>query len=306
MRCRVLVLACLIAVMLPWTGKTQNVPDGDLSVPPEGYTQIIETTDGSSMVGRILSVTPQTVEFESSLGVLTISRDRIVRIRTVPSTTVQGGSYRFPDPNATRLYFAPTGRMLPKGNGYAADYYLFFPSFNYGITSHISLGGGFSIFPTGNMADQIYFFTPKIGIKETDKLNIAAGALVIHIPDFDDDDDGEEDDSDDIESPLLSVLYTSATWGSPDRSLTAAFGYGMVDTKFADRPMIVLGGEQRLTRRIAFVTENWMVPGVNEILVSYGLRFLSEKLTTDFAFLNVSGSGAVFPGIPYIDFVYNF
>ena len=96
------------------------------------------------------------------------------------------------------------------------------------------------------------------------------------------------------------------TYGSPDRSVTFGFGYGMVDTDFADKPMIVLGGEQRLSRRIAFVTENWILPGLENVVISYGLRFFWEKLTVDPAFLKIAGSDAIVPGIPYLDFVYNF
>ena len=167
--------------------------------------------------------------------------------------------------------------------------------YNYGISPNLSLGGGCSIFPTGSMSDQIYFFTPKIGLKQSEKFNVAAGALMLKMPDFEDED-----------TPLISVLYGVGTWGAADRSFTFGLGYGMVDTDFADKPMVVLGGEQRLTRRLAFVTENWVIPEVAHALVSYGFRFLTEKFTTDFAFLNITGGDAIFPGIPYIDFVYSF
>jgi len=118
---------------------------------------------------------------------------------------------------------------------------------------------------------------------------------VLKIPDAGDDD-----------APLISVLYGVGTWGSTDRSVTVGIGYGMVDSETADKPMVVLGGEQRLTRRLAFVTENWIIPGVDNTLLSYGIRFLTEKFTTDFALLNTTGGDAIFPGIPYIDFVYHF
>ena len=185
--------------------------------------------------------------------------------------------------------------MLPEGGGYFADYYLFFPSFNYGVTSNLSLGGGCSIFPTGNMSDQIYFFTPKVGLKHTDNLHIAAGALILKIPDIDDD-----------ETPLVSVIYTTGTVGISGMSLTCGVGYGMVDSDLADKPMIVLGGEKQFMHNMAFVSENWILPGIDNALISYGIRFLSERFTTDLALLNTVGKDALFPGIPYIDFVINF
>jgi len=145
------------------------------------------------------------------------------------------------------------------------------------------------------MKDQIYFFTPKIGLKETEKVNIAAGALIIKLPD-----NFEEDVS------LINVAYGVGTYGSSDRSVTLGLGYGLVDGKVADKPLVVVGGERRLTRRLAVITENWIVPGVDNVLVSLGLRFLGEGLSADIALINTIGGESIFPGIPYVDFVYNF
>jgi len=41
-------------------------------------------------------------------------------------------------------------------------------------------------------------------------------------------------------------------------------------------------------------------------VISYGLRFFSEKLSTDLAFWNAPGSQMVFPGIPYVAFTVKF
>ena len=49
-----------------------------------------------------------------------------------------------------------------------------------------------------------------------------------------------------------------------------------------------------------------MIPGVNEALISYGLRFFGEKTSVDFAFFNILDDDAIFPGIPYLGFVWNF
>ena len=65
--------------------------------------------------------------------------------------------YWFPNPNATRLYFAPTAHMLRKGKGYFADYYLFSPSVVYGITDNITIGGGVSLFPAAGIKGGFFF-----------------------------------------------------------------------------------------------------------------------------------------------------
>ncbi len=293
-----LLQSLLIAGTIAVLGMPRNTPaaDGNAAEPsPPDSVSVIEARDGSTMVGRIIDETGGVVTVETPYGVLRIPRDRIAAVR-IRRLRPGGGDvrYRFEAPNETRLFFAPTGRVLPKGGGYLADYYLFFPSANYGVTDRLSLGGGFSIFPTGSMANQVYFFTPKFGLKRSERMNVAVGALVIRPPDNLDED-----------IPLISVLYGVGTWGDSDRNVTAGIGYGMVDTKLAGSPLIMLGGEYRLTDRLALVSENWKPPNTSVVITMYGLRLLSETFTTDFALIN-NTEDPIFPGIPYIDFVYHF
>ena len=70
--------------------------------------------------------------------------------------------------------------------------------------------------------------------------------------------------------------------------------------------MLMLGGEKRLSKRTALVTENWLSPGVDQPLVSYGIRFFGEKLSVDLALITPLGADYIFPGMPYIDFVFHF
>lgn len=269
-----------------------------LKIPDSHQVQILSLKDGSSFIGRIVEVGEDEVQFQSELGVLRISVSKIKDIREVPAFSIKKGKYWFPNPNATRLYFSPTGRTLKKGEGYLADYYLFFPMAAYGITDNISIGGGISIFPGINIDDQIFYFTPKVGVKASEKLNLSVGALVVRIPEVLDD---EEDTSE-----TVGILYGVGTFGTPDLSFTAGLGYGFVGSDFAEKPMVMVGGEWRLSRRISLISENWIFPGVDEPLVSYGIRFLGEKLSIDLGFINLLGETDIFPGVPYIDFVFNF
>jgi hypothetical protein len=57
---------------------------------------------------------------------------------------------------------------------------------------------------------------------------------------------------------------------------------------------------------MSFVTENWIFPGVEQPVISYGIRLWGKKVSADFALYNVIGANTLFPGYPYISFVYNF
>ena len=145
-----------------------------------------------------------------------------------------------------------------------------------------------------DIADQLIYFTPKVGLKTSETSSLAAGALILALPEIDD------------ESPLVGVLYGVGTFGKPDASLTVGLGYGFVDDDFAEKPMLMVRGEKRFARRISFVSVKWIIPGADQPLISYGLRFFGEGLSVDLALLNTIGEDMIFPGIPYVDFVFNF
>ena len=271
------------------TGVIQN-----LTIPDSIHVQILTTRDGSTNIGRIVEIHENEIEFETAFGKGTIPISKIKEIKEVPVSSIRDGQYWFPNPNATRLYFAPTARMLKQGDGYFSDYYLFFLGVAYGMTDNITIGGGISIFPGVDIDKQIFYFTPKVGLKSAKNFNFAAGALLVKLP-FDDDD-----------TKTAGILYGVGTYGTSNGSITAGLGYGFVDRDFAEKPMIMIGGEKRLSRRMAFVTENWIFPGVDQPLISYGVRFFGETLSIDLALLNTIGEHALFPGIPYVDFVFNF
>lgn len=296
----IIMLYLCLAIILISTERIYAQEDANirskLRIPDSNHIQILTLIDGSNIIGRIIEIGENEIKFKSEIGIMTISIAKIKKMKEVPASLIKKGKYWFPNPNATRLYFAPTARMLKKGEGYFSDYYLFFPGFAYGITDNISIGGGMSLFPAVGIDKQIFYFTPKVGLKATENLNFAAGALLIRIPDFFDDDD----------SQISGILYGVGTYGVPDKSITAGLGYGFSGGDFAKKPMIMVGGEARLSRRISFVTENWVFPGVDNPIISYGVRFFGEKLSVDLAFINTLGEGAIFPGIPYIDFVFNF
>ena len=249
--------------------------------------QILTLSDGSSLVGRIVGVGADTVNFQSSAGRFPIAIGAIRDIREVPTGAIRGGNYWFPNPNATRLFFAPTGQMLKQGEGYLADYELFFPGVAYGITDHLTIGGGVSLLPAA-ASDQVYYLTPKIGASVSDRVHLAAGVLFAG-----------------TRGGTGGIYYSVATVGDGDGSVSLGGGYGFAGGKIQRKPVGMLGGEKRVSRRVALVTENYLLPTSDDNkLYSFGIRLMSEKLTVDLALFNTSGSGII--GIPFVDFVFRF
>ena len=276
-------------------GPTKPVP---IRVADTSQVQVIRLRDGSSIVGRVTEIEADVVRFATAWGALAIPRGDVVELREVEVTSMRRGEVWPANPNVTRLLFAPTGRMLEKGEGYFNDTYLFLLSVHGGISSRFTLGGGLSVLPLDDFSDNALFIMPKIGVVATPKFNLAVGALAGVL--------GAA--VDDGESGSFGVLYAVGTAGSPDASITIGTGLAYAGGEFADTPVAMLGGETRLSRRVAFVTENYVIPNddVNAV-VSYGLRFFGEKLSADLAFWLAPGESDIkFPGIPYVAFSVKF
>ncbi len=293
----IVLAVCCVSLVLSSTG-VASVDVNALKVPEAGITQILRLGDGTELIGKIVSVADGVVTFKASVGEIKIASDQIVELKELPSTAFRGGRYWYPNPNRTRLFLGPTGRTLRQGEGYFSDVLVFFPGIAYGLTDNISIGGGVSLFPGVDFGEQIFYVTPKVGFRVAEHVDLAVSGLIIRVPDIDDDSDDEP--------TSVGVLYGVATLGTENMSLTGGVGFGYADDEVSDKPAVMIGGEARIARRLSLVSENWIVPEVDPPIVSYGVRFFGEALSVDLALFNALDEDAIFPGIPFVDFVWNF
>ena len=252
----------LIALFLLLTsariGQAQAAEDirTRLIAPDTAHMQRVTLVDGSTVFGRVVTVNADTVVFQTShAGTIQLRTGSIREIKEIPVSNVRDGRYWFPNPNSTRLFFAPTGQMLKQGEGYFSDYELFFPGVSVGVTDNITLGGGVSLIPAA-VENQAYYVTPKIGFSPTEELHLAAGALFIGAP-----------------GGTGGIYYGVGTIGDGNASFTLGGGYGFAGGKVESKPVAMAGAEVRLSERVGFVTENYLLPvSDNNFLYSFGLR----------------------------------
>lgn len=254
-----------------------------------GYIHIIKLQTGTTYIGEITDIKDGKATLVSDIGELSISINQIKRIQEVPKSKIVNGKYWFPNPNNTRLLVGTTGYSLKKGEGYFQSTYVLINSVDYGLTDHISVGGGFSIIPGLDIANQLYFFRTKIGTQVSDKVHAAGGVMIGTIP------DGAE---------AVGIAFGVGTYGSRDNNITAGAGYGF-SSQGDGISILTLGGMARIGKNVALVSENFLIPTESASLVSYGIRFFGESLSVDLAFFNTL-DGPIFPGIPYIDLVLHF
>lgn len=291
-RACLIVIASCAAAGAAGAQKTVRV---DTIPADSGRLYAARLSSGTTVVGRVDDPRADPLVVQTENGTLTIPRARLAELRAVATARLREGVYWPPNPNETRLLFAPTGRMLKPGEGYYSNTYLFIQQFAGGVTPQFTFGGGFSIVPSEDFSNNILYVTPKLGVYNSERTNVAVGVLAAIIP-------GEDTDG------TFGIAYGVATFGSPDAHVTTGAGFGYAQGRFAQDPVFMIGGEKRLSRRTAFISENYVFPSADETnnLVSYGLRFFGDRLSVDFALLNTLGEEMVFPGVPYVAFAVKF
>ncbi len=248
--------------------------------------------DGSEIIGTIIKEDTLQVEFQSISNItMRVPKLQIARMMLLSGIVVDG-EYRRSDPNSTRLFFSPTGRAIGNGQGYFSAYEIFFPSIAVGIGDVVSLSGGISLLP--GVESQIIYFAPKVTPLHIHNFDLSAGILFAG---------GTR-----RASSGGGIVYGVGTYGSEDNSLTMGLGWAFSGGDLSSRPIVLLGGEIRLSNSIKLISENWFPPWTDVIIYSFGLRFFGENLAADLGFARTSAKMVTsgFPFIPWIGFTYNF
>ena len=251
--------------------------------------------DGSEFVGKFVEKNSAVIIISTkSLPRVEIPIEQIKSVSIIEESEFKNGEYWFPNPNPTRYFFSPSAFNLKAGEGYYQNSYLLFNSINYGVTDFFSIGGGIEITSTFSAGQPIYYFTPKVGTEVSENFNIGGGLLFLGAA-------GEAS---------LGITYGTATYGNRNDNLTMGLGWGFFDGDFSKRPNITISGMKRMKRKFSLVTENWFIPIYDDSyygVLSYGMRFFSEKIAVDLGFINNKDiAEGIAIGVPYVDFVIAF
>ena len=288
-----LIALCFVGVLVATSASTLRAQDNAPASAVADSATEVRLKDGSVHIGRVESESSTSVVLITRSGArVEIPRTEIVSMRRV--SLRPNGEVWAEDPNGSRLFFASTGRALPKGQGYISDFWLFFPFVGYGVTDWFTIAGGTPIFP-GAFGEVIYL-APKITLFDRGRTSLAVGALSFFV-------------TDQVEEGNAGILYGVGTFGSRDNAVTLGAGWFYAQTDgygdIADEPVILLGGERRISRHVKLVTENWLSlsDGVDG-MVSGGVRFIGDRLSADLGLAAMPGEGGCC--LPLANFVWSF
>jgi hypothetical protein len=259
---RSVLIACVLCALWPPAASAQDQP-APLMQPITLFELVLR--DGSKMYGTVARETPDEIVFTTHAGAtLTVRRGDVASLKKI-SGTIQEGEFLPPDPNTTRLFFAPTGRSLARGQVYLGVYEFIAPFVQIGLTDRISIGGGTPlIFGVEDWA-RPFWVTPKVQLFDAGNTQVAVGVLQA----FDSDGDGG------------GIAYGVVSRGTDVRSFTA--GAGLAYANGGGRAgVLMVGGEARIARRVKAITENYIWEGGDGI-ATVGFRFFGERLAADLA-----------------------
>jgi hypothetical protein len=247
--------------------------------------------DGSRLYGAVQKETDLEVVFLTQSGTeVTARREDILSLRLVKGSIVNG-EFQRADPNATRLFFGPTGRALEQGQVYLGVYEFLLPFVQVGVTDKFSIGGGTPLFFTfdfddGDDLSRAYWVTPKLQLFRNSSSAFSIGAF--HV--FGGGGNG-------------GVAYGVGTFGRDDSSISVGAGIAYAGAEDA-AGVLMLGGERRVGRSIKLMTENYIWKDGKGV-ASAGIRFFGERLSADLA-LGVPLGADDFILFPVVNFVYVF
>ncbi len=106
----------------------------------------------------------------------------------------------------------------------------------------------------------------------------------------------------------FGIAYGVSTIGNSDVSGTIGLGWGYSGEDMMNKPILLLGGEARVSQSLKLISENWIFPDTDFSLISFGVRFFGKKLATDLALMYPLGAnmGDGWPFFPWMSFAYNF
>jgi hypothetical protein len=207
-----------------------------------------------------------------------------VALIAYPANAAAQTSPDAPSAGSSRLFFAPSGRMLPPGEGYVSFDAIFLTTVQVGVTPRFSMGIGAA--PIVRLFEDVHmpmWVTPKFQIYSGGRTSVAAGLVSVFVPGL---------------SGTGGTAYVVSTTGTADRSFTigGAFSYFRSRTEGGiASPTLIVGAERRVLSRMSVITENWI--GMHGGLVTVGLRGHGRRLQGDAGLGLVFAADYVFPAI---------
>jgi hypothetical protein len=198
---------------------------------------------------------------------------------TAPASSRASARTLPPDPSPTRLIVGPTARSLERGEVYLdLNGLVGGPFLQVGITDRISIGTGTPVLIPGIRPGEAFLVTPKVKLFNGENTAAAVGFVYASGPD----------------GHTTGIAYGVATRGTGDTAVTIGLALSPLgDARANGAPVVMLGGEKRVTRKVKLISENFLATRGG--VVGGGVRFIERDVTLDLGVGVPLGSDLVIP-----------
>lgn len=282
MKKKIMITLWLLLLIFPFSTLSAQTETDSL---PQNQMVLISMNNGDEFKGIILSRDEEKLVLQTENGEMNLIVSNIKTIEDYNYT----GKFGFANPHDTRYFFGPSGYPIEKGKGYYQNVLLTFNFVNYGISDNFSIGGGFEFISTIS-GSPIWFLTPKFGFEISEKAHAGAGFIMAGFA-------GEG---------TATLGYGVFTSGSSESNFSIGAGYGLVDGELSRYPAIMLAGTHRVSKTIALLTENYIIPGSNANTFYFGIhgiRIMTKKSSFDIGIVFIPEIADDVPALPYIGYV---
>ena len=256
-----LLAACAFFIVAAFP-PTKCLAQDPLELPPPSDTMYeFELSDGTVLFARIIQIDGDQVVLVTLGGTqIQVDRSDIAEFREAHGQ-VRRGRFWPEDPSGTRLFFTSTGRSLRQGTGYVGTYVVVLPFAAVGITNRITFAAGAPVL-LGEF--EPFYIAPKIQLVRHPRVQVALGALAFF-----------------YKKETVGVTYAVATIGQPDRAASLGFGVFFSGDDYTGNGTGMVGAEVRVSRRIKLITENYVIPSSQLVILSGGLRVMGDRFATE-------------------------
>ncbi len=265
---------------------------------PEALTEemtLVETRDDNQFIGIMDDSDPDKVVIQTrTMGKVSIQRNKILRIQPLTATVIRTDELWRNNINYYRNIMAPTAIGMRKNEGNIRNTDILFTAATYGISKHWSAEVGFDLTSVLTISQpNLLYCMPQYHRQISEKSYMAFGTYI-----------GTHSENSRLLDPngffttekkgvTDIVPFSTFTYGTTENNLTFGVGYRFMNGKLSQNPVIMAGGQYRLSR-------NWMLVGevMNQKLSSglrdpdnpevlfpimnFGVRYLTRRYVFDF------------------------
>ena len=207
----------------------------------------------------------------------------------------------------SQYFHANSAIPLDRGAGSYRNTLVSWNTVAYGLTPHLSVGGGVDLYSTFNArrVTPVWMTRMQVGGEVGNNLHLAGTAFYLRLPLL-----ANAESPDTAAATGTGAVMAILTWGNSNDQFTLSGGWSHDGMTTARGPLLNAAGAFRIFPNVQVITEHWLLldPDRDLMANSLGVRIIGDHLAIDLGVVhNRELAGKVFSwGMPFLAATLNF